>query len=448
MKISRRIHQRIRVKNLLLTLMLLAAIGGLAWLSTRYTLETDITANAGNTLSPASVKLLASMPDKLAITVYMKADQPIRSQIAQLVDRYKRHKPDLSLTFIDPDTQPEKTRELNIGAAGAILVDYQGRTEKLTFIDESSLTNALLQLANAHERWITFLTGHGERSVEGQANFDLEQFGKELARRKINAQTINLATLPAIPDNSALLIMTAPAVPLLANETEIINRYIKQGGNLLVLTDPDAVHLDTLEQRLGIHRLPGAVMDASTQLYGITDPSFVLVAEYASHAITQGFQTTTIYPAAAALEMDAESDFQAEAILSSAQQSWTETGPVKGNVQFDADGDEKQGPLPIAYALTRAINEKTQQRIVVVGDGDFLSNAYIGNVGNLDMGLRMVNWLIHDDRFIDIPAKTASDKSLQLTETSVAVIGFGFLLVIPLSLMGTGFLIWRRRKRR
>jgi hypothetical protein len=448
MKISRRIHQRIRVKNLLLTSMLLAAIGGLAWLSTRYTLETDITANAGNTLSPASVKLLASMPDKLAITVYMKADQPIRSQLAQLVDRYKRHKPDLSLTFIDPDTQPEKTRELNIGAAGAILVDYQGRTEKLTFIDESSLTNALLQLANAHERWITFLTGHGERSVEGQANFDLEQFGKELARRKINAQTINLATLPAIPDNSALLVMTAPAVPLLANETEIINRYIQQGGNLLVLADPDAVHLDTLEQRLGIHRLPGAIMDGSTQLYGITDPSFVLVAEYAPHAITQGFQTTTIYPAAAALEMDAESDFQAEAILSSAQQSWTETGPVKGNVQFDADGDERQGPLPIAYALTRAVNEKTQQRIVVVGDGDFLSNAYIGNVGNLDMGLRMVNWLIHDDRFIDIPAKTTTDKSLQLTETSVAVIGFGFLLVIPLSLMGTGFLIWRRRKRR
>ncbi|MGJ0493046.1 GldG family protein [Methylobacter sp.] len=448
MKISQRIHQRIRLKNLFLTLTLLVAIGLLAWLSTRYTLETDITANSGNTLSPASVKLLASMPDKIAITVYMKSDQPIRSQIAQLVDRYKRHKPDLSLTFIDPDAQPEKTRELNIGAAGAILIDYQGRTEKLTFVDESSLTNSLMQLANAHERWITFLTGHGERSVEGQANFDLEQFGKELARRKINAQTINLATLPAIPDNSALLVITAPAVPLLPKEIEIINRYIEQGGNLLVLTDPDAKHLDTLEQRLGIHRLPGAIMDDNTKLYGITDPSFVLVAAYAQHAITKGFQTTTIYPAAAALETDAESNFQAEAMLSSAQQSWTETGSISGEVRFDADGDEKQGPLSVAYALTRTINEKTQQRIVVVGDGDFLSNAYIGNVGNLDMGLRMVNWLIHDDRFIDIPAKTATGKSLQLTETSVAVIGFGFLIVIPLLLTGSGFFIWRKRKQR
>jgi len=89
-----------------------------------------------------------------------------------------------------------------------------------------------------------------------------------------------------------------------------------------------------------------------------------------------------------------------------------------------------------------------EQRIVVVGDGDFLSNSYIGNVGNLDMGLRMINWLIHDDRFIDIPAKIATDKSLQLSQISVAVIGFGFLVVIPLLLMGTGFYIWRKRKQR
>ena len=72
----------------------------------------------------------------------------------------------------------------------------------------------------------------------------------------------------------------------------------------------------------------------------------------------------------------------------------------------------------------------------------------IGNVGNPDMGLRMVNWLIRDDRFIDIPAKTAADNSLQLTQTAVAVIGFGFLIIIPLLLIGTGLFIRHKRKQR
>lgn len=448
MKISRHIHQQIRLKNLFITVALLCMIGTLAWLSTRYTMQSDVTSNAGNTLSLASQKLLESLPDKIQVTAYIKKDPALRSQISQLVDRYKRYKPDLTLTYIDPDSQPEKTRELNIAPTGMILIEYQGRTEKLAFIDESSLTNALLQLANADERWVTFLTGHGERSPDGIANFDLGQFGKELDRRKIRAQTINMATMPAIPDNSALLVITAPAVPLLAGEIDLIKQYIRQGGNLLMLSDPDNQQLALLQQHLGLRQLKGTIVDSRSKLYGIDDPSFVLASEYAPHPITQGFQTITVYPVTAALEIDEETDFQAEALLSSAPQSWTETGAIAGKILFDADSDEKQGPLVFAYALTRDIDKKTQQRIVVVGDGDFLSNAYLGNVGNLDMGLRMVNWLIHDDRFIDIPAKTATDKSLQLGQITVALIGFGFLIVIPLLLMGTGFYIWRKRKQR
>jgi ABC-type uncharacterized transport system involved in gliding motility auxiliary subunit len=448
MKISPHKHQQIRLKNWGITLALLCLIGALAWLSSRYSAEIDITRNNSNSLSQASQKLLESLPGKIELTAYIKKDPALRSQIAQLVDRYKRHKTDLTLTFIAPDSQPEKVRELNIDATGAFIVEYQGRTEKLNFIDESSLTNALLQLANADERWVTFLTGHGERAPDGIANFDLGQFGKELDRRKIKAQALNLSTMPDIPGNSALLVLSAPAVPLLAGEIELIKRYIQQGGNLLLLTDPGNRHLDALLQTLGLRQLPGTLVDSSSKLYGINDPSFVLTSNNPPHPITQGFQTISLYPVTAALEIGEETNFKAVELLKSATQSWTETGPIAGKILFDADGNEKQGPLTFAYALTRDLDKQKQQRIVVVGDGDFLSNAYLGNVGNLDIGLRMTNWLIHDDRFINVPAKIATDKSLQLTQTSVAVIGFGFLVIIPLLLMGTGFYIWRKRKQR
>ncbi|WP_262965550.1 GldG family protein [Methylobacter psychrophilus] len=448
MKLSPRIHQQLRLKSTLVTALLLFVLGTLAFLTTRYSIQTDITNNAGNTLSQASQKLLLSLPDKVTVTAYIKQGQPIRTQIAQLVDRYSRYKANLTLNFIDPDFEPEKTRELNIGPEGIIIVDYQERTEKLTFIDESSLTNALLQLTNANERWITFLTGHGERSPDGIANFDFGQFGKELAHRKINAQTLNLVTLPAIPDNSALLVIAAPKVALLTGEIAIIKGYIQRGGNLLVLTDPDNKQLTDLLKFLGIKQLDGIIVDSNSTLYGIDDPSFILVSEYAPHPVTKGFQTITLYPVVAALEIDGKTDFTSSPLLSSSAKSWTETGAIKGKIRFDANGQEKQGPLAFAYALTRNFNKTTQQRIVVVGDGDFLSNAYLGNVGNLDMGLKTVSWLIHDDRFINIPAKIASDKSLQLTQTAVAAIGFGFLLIIPLVLIGTGFIIWHKRKQR
>lgn len=448
MKLSRHLHQRIRLKNFLVTTALLCLFGILAWLSVRYPLQTDITKNAGNTLSTVSQKLLATLPDKVHITAYVKKGLPIRLQIAQLVNRYTRHKKNVTLSFVDPDTKPEKARELNIGAEGLVLIDYQGRTEKLSFIDESSLTNAILQLAKAEERQVTFLAGHGERSPEGIANFDYGQFEKELNRRKIRSHSVNLAIVPAIPDNSALLVMSTPSVPLLPGEIELIKSYLQRGGNLLLLSDPGNRHFDPLLSYLGLMQLPGTTVDATTNLYKISDPTFIIASEYTQHPITRNFQLITLFPAATGFEIGDETEFLSIPLLNSSAKSWTETGSLSGKIRFEPDSDERQGPITFAYALTRGLETDTEQRVVVVGDSDFLANAYIGNVGNLDLGLRMINWLAHDDRFIDIPAKSTPDKSLQLTKTSVAVIGFGFLIVLPLLLAGTGFFIWRRRRRR
>lgn len=436
-----------RLKNALLTLAFIALIGGLAALTQRFSGQVDITSNASNTLSEASQKVLANLPDKVQITAYLKKDAAIRRQIEQLVARYSDYKADVNLTFVDPASIPEKTRELNIGSEGGIIIDYQGRIERLIFMDEASLTNALLQLANANERWVSFLAGHGERVANGIANFDFGSFGKALDQHKIKAQSLNLATVQAIPDNSKLLVISAPAVPLMAGELTLIKQYIDNGGNLLLLTDPNNTNLNPVLDWLGIRVLAGVLVDGQSKLYGIDDPSFVLASEYTKHPITKGFQTITVYPVTAALDSDLTSPFKAEALLSSAKQSWTETEVVSGKIRFDAGGVERAGPLNFAYALTRTI-KNTEQRIVVVGDGDFLSNTYIGNVGNLDMGLRLVNWLIHDDKFIDIPSKTTPDGSLQLSPTAIAVLSFGFLIILPVLLLVTGFFVWRRRNRR
>jgi ABC-type uncharacterized transport system involved in gliding motility auxiliary subunit len=436
------------LKNSLLTLMLVSILGGLAALTHHFTWQADITGNASNTLSETSQKIIATLPDKLQITAYIKKDIGLRRQIEQLIDRYRVYKADINLEFIDPESIPEKTRELNIGAEGGIMVEYKGRIERLVLIDESALTNALLQLVNANERWVSFLSGHGERAATGVANFDLGILGKTLDQHKIKAQALNLATVPAVPDNSSLLVISSPPVALMKGELMLIKQYLDKGGNLLLLADPNNTQLTPLLDYLGIRVLPGMLVSEQSKMYGVDAPSFVLASEYAKHPITKGFQTITVYPTVAALEVEPTSPFETTALFSTDKQSWTETSPVNGKVSFDANSDEKAGPLTFAYALTRDIDKDTQQRIVVVGDGDFLSNTYIGNAGNLDIGLRIINWLIHDDKFVDIPAKTTPDASLQLSPTAIALIGFGFLIMLPVLLLAAGFWVWRKRNRR
>lgn len=447
MKISQHMHQRIRLKNGLLTFVILAILIALAWLSRQHSMQIDVSAHANNTLSTASQKILTTLPDPIQVIVYIK-EKNLQKQVAQLLNKYERFKSNISIHYIDPSTVPEKSRELDIGPQGAIVVSYKDRSEKLNYLDESTFSNALLQLANTKERWITFLTGHGERSISKKANFGLSLFSKQLQRHKIKARTINLAKVSTIPNNSSLLVLTAPTVPLLAGELNIISNYIQQGGSLLLLTDPENQHLKVIEQQLGVNKLVGKVVDMSSGLYGIDDPSFVLISEYQGHPITANFNNMTVFPITAALAINEESAFESAVLFKSIRRSWTESGAITGEIRFDPDTKEQEGPLAIAYALTRTFLNKKQQRVVVVGDGDFLSNAYLGNVGNSELGFRMINWLTHDDQFIEIPYKITQEKTLHLSKISLAIIGLAFLFGLPLLLMITGIIIWRKRKRR
>jgi len=114
-------------------------------------------------------------------------------------------------------------------------------------------------------------------------------------------------------------------------------------------------------------------------------------------------------------------------------------------LHFDKRKDTP-GPVVIAMALQRHINDR-DQRIVVVGNGAFLSNTYAGNGGNVDLGVNMVNWLAGEEHLITLQPRTAKDSNIVLSRTELNVISIGFLLVLPLLLAGTGGYVWLKRRR-
>ncbi len=517
MRMDRRARLRLRVQHALFVALWTALVVLAGWLAQEYSREFDWTAGGRNTLSEVSQRVVERLQAPVEITAYARPDEMLRKRIEDLVARYRRARPDaFELRFVNPDREPERVRELGIRFDGTLVVRYRGRTEQVSTLSEQALTAALERLMRAGERRLVFLTGHGERSPEGAANHDLGRFGRELERRGIRYTTANLARTPELPDGTGVLVIASPATALLPGEARIVRDWVARGGNLLWLLDPGegTAGLEALLESLGLKVLPGTVVDASAPVFGIDDPTFVVVPEYPSHPITSGLRLITLFPRAAALEAAPKEGWHAAQVLRTLPRAWNETGPIRGEVRLDPERGERAGPLTLAVALTRPRpaaqgeseaakakgdasgdagearakageetpaqaagsntapaaaddaeaprqgggegeeaeegeeGEKGEQRILVVGDGDFLANAYLGNGGNLDLGLAMVNWLLHDDVLVQVPAKAAPDRSLALSRTASALIGIGFLLVLPLGLIGTGVLIWWRRSRR
>lgn len=452
MKVTRRTRFLLHSQTLVSTLLFTGVIGLLAWLSTQYVFQADWTAGNRNTVTDDTRTLLAELAEPVTVTAYARENELLRRQIRELINSYRRFKDDITLEFVNPDSAPERVRELGITSDGELVISYQGRSEHIQALNEQQLTNALLRVSRTEDRWIVFLSGHGERDPLGEANHALGLFGKEMQRKGLKAQSIQLLEA-GIPVNARVLVVAGPRVRLLPGEVAMLQDYVARGGNLLWLAEPGDLHgLEPLAEALGIAFLPGKVVDATTQAFGIDNPSFVLVTRYPNHSITSELQSVSVFPEAAALEINA-SEWQTLPLLTTLSRAWTELGALEGEIRFDPDTDERAGPLDIGVVLTRSLEATeeataTEQRIIVVGDGDFLSNTYLGNAGNMNLGMNMLHWLSHDDAFIDISVKAAPDTHLELGRGARTAIGLGFMAGLPLLLLISGVVVWLRRRRR
>ncbi len=451
MELTKKNRRNLKFQNITFIVLFIIAMFLIAWLTQKYKFESDWTATQRNTLSAASIELLKKIDDDISITAFTReADiSQQRLLIKDLVGKYQKHKKNIELAFINPEVDPTTTRKLGIQAEGEMIISLGGRTEHLLSIREQDLTNTLQRLLRSGNHTIRFLTGHAERKPDGKANHDYQLFTKNLKDKGLQISTLNLTETIFIPKDTTTLVIAGPQINYLQGEVKLIQDFIKQGGNLLWLQEPGNLYkLAPLAKQLNIEFIKGVIVDPTTQMLGIPATS-ALAENYPPHAITQNFTVGTLYPHSGGLKLlDAKgTHWKASPLVQSTTRSWLEAGKLQGVVEFNPSIDT-MGPITIAMVLENSSNKDKTQRIVVVADSDFISNQYLGNLGNKDMGLKIFNWLNNDDKLISIAATTAPDQQLQLDPMLWAIIGLFFLAGLPVIFIASGIIIWRKRRNR
>ena len=453
MKITKKIRLQLRLQSSLFFLLLIAFAGVLAWLSTQYTFSFDLTANQRNSLSEPTLRLLGKMQKPLKITAFVTPVNEVKESLDTLFKRYQQQQPLIEYQSLNPDLVPDQLRTLNIRRDGEVVIQFGERSENITQVNESNVTNAMARLLRAGDRWIVFVQGHGERDPFGEANHHYQLLGAQLSQKGFNVETVHLTDTTSIPENTDVLVIADASTDFLEGERKLIERYAEEGGNLVWLNEPGSHTLDVLADKLELSFLPGVIVDPSTQLLGLKRVDFALVADYPRHAITTAIDSLSLYPTAQAIDFSGEqTDWQATPLMVTHERTWNETGELKGDITFGDNDDEQTGPLTIGMALTRSLQNEDgkllTQRIIVAGDADFLSNQYLGNGSNLALGLNLFNWLSHDDDLIAISPRRAIDTHLELSDTQQIIIAALFLVLMPVLLLGSGIRIWLVRRKR
>jgi len=452
-----------RIQHLIFIILLLGCIGFAGWISNEYDIRSDWTAGKRHSLSEETLQLLDSLSSAVKVRSYQTNDPALNQAINEILLRYQNNASDFSFQLINPDIFIEQAKKDAIQRYGQTVIEYQGQLEHIDSLNEESLSNALLRLQRKQKPNLLFVSNHNERSITDKSNSGYSTLASQLSNKGFNSQSINLLD-EALPDKnnddeSNVLIIGSIQTPLLASEQEKILDFIKAGGNLLWLQDPQQQSsLKTLQNKLQINFIDGTLVDNNpeiSRMLKLSHPAMIPVLEYKMHPITEKMQYFTLFTVASAIQTYTEQSSENSQpwihsdLLISSENSWAETGDLASIVEFNPAKDT-QGPLALGIAQQRQIEINQQliaQRVVVIGDTDFISNSNIGHGANLDFIIQTMNWLAEDDRLITISPKTAPDLTLKLSPTYTSIIGIFFLIGLPIILFSSGAYIWFKRRK-
>lgn len=438
-----------KLSSSLLFLLLTSIV---AWLSYQHTFSFDATNGNRNTLAQPTQQLLTGLKKQLTFTAYVPDEAELHQQIRELVAKYQKFNDTILLEIINPDLDPERALADGVENQRQVVLKLGQQSEVLGSVSEQSVVNALQRLQRSDDRLVIFIEGHKEADLYSDKSSGLSDIATELHRKGYKLQPHALLSTNSLPENTSFVIIAAPKQAYLPEEVRIIEQYIKEGGNLLWLEEPNKkTGLESLQKTLTITIPKGRLLSVDNKsMLNTNSPTIIPITRYGEAELMQQQQGQTLFSSATLVQRDlAEKpiwDF--DSILTTSNKVWleTNTSPVSKDIKFDPDSADIAGPVALGMALSREIKDK-QQRIVVIGDSSFMRNGFIGYAGNLELTERLFNWLSANEHLLVIPAKIAPDTKLEMQDWQLYSLGVFFLLIFPMGLITVGLVRWVRRKK-
>jgi hypothetical protein len=251
-----------------------------------------------------------------------------------------------------------------------------------------------------------------------------------------------------IPKEATAVMIIGPQRPFLPDESAAINRYVKNGGRILVALDPEN-HVDLHEILDPLQVEYHDTMLANDQVFARrthtdADRTNLVTATFSSHpSVTTllriGTRAPVVLPGAGWIDAKRGRpiDIQVDSPIKAHYATWADKN---GNFQFDA-GESRR-----AWEVAAAVS-KGQSRAFVIADSDCFSDEAIVMPGNELLTLDVMHWIMGDEAYQGL---VSSEMDLPVTHTRKqdVVWFYSTIFVAPALVLGFGYLTTKKRRRK
>jgi ABC-type transport system involved in multi-copper enzyme maturation permease subunit len=488
------VDPRRRIEHALQVALAAVALVNVAVFAGRHADRGDWTAGHVYSLSERAAQVLAGLPAAIEVTVIVPTTigggrpNPLHAELREVLARMAAAGPSLRIKFVDPDRDHQEAsaaiaefaltgRELADGVVlirsgqGASLrkahllptdlVTYAtGPDVQVTgprvkeFRGEEALLGKFLAVTDPRRLVVCATQGHGEPALDS-----LEPYSGHAHLRDLLVDAglqVRVADLTG-PEGLAgcdILLVGGPQGPLPAAEVARIERFVGDGGDLLLLAGAVILRgrsglaphgLEELLSRRGIRFGERVVVDPTPMAGATPFLAFTLQEGWGDHPATARLVGQAI-SLLQVRELDVEGP--ATFLLQTSERGWAEAdiaGLTRGEPPRLDPGVDRPGPVPVAAAAAVG-----GARIVAVASADFALNAMLREEVVYDRGrdflLNAVGWLGEKDALLGLRPRPREHVKLVLQEDQLSAMSWVCLLGLPGfgALLGV-MVLWRRR---
>jgi ABC-type uncharacterized transport system involved in gliding motility auxiliary subunit len=486
------------------TLAVVAILALINFLGTQYVGRFDLTENRIFTLAPETLQVVRNLKQPVKVWVF---DPQQNNQDRELLESYHRLGNQVSYEFVNPNAQPTLAQQFGVKKVGDVYVQlaanqrqqFVQNTNDQERLTEAKLTNAIAQATSTGQAHVYFVQGHGERPTEASQEA-ISLAVKGLQDKNDVVKPLNLAESPKFPTDANVVVVAGPQKGFLKPEVDALTSYLNQGGNVLLLLDPNGnPGLDSLLTAWGVTLDKRIVIDASNRVAGLS-PADVTVTQYGDHPITKDFYNKLSYfTGAQAVDVKKTPGIESTPLLFTSDRTWAESNIKQQPLKFDPQSD-RQGPLVLGFALSRSVAKpasapspktspsptaspnaqaspspaptasaspsvspsaspsptgeanpaaakKPESRLVVIGNSSFAADGSFNQVVNGDVFLNSVRWLSQDEQqSLSVRPKEAKNRRITLSGQQANLAAWSSLVILPLIGFGTAFGVWWKRR--
>jgi hypothetical protein len=354
--------------------------------------------------------------------------------------------------MVDPTQSPGEIQRLGADPfLATVVVETDGRIERAATPSEQDVTAVLARLLRPEKPILCLIQGHGEIDPESASEDGWSKAVDLLEQNGFVVRPVNLLVRPEVPGECRAVVLANARTDLGPAAPELV-RFLSGGGRALVLTDPTSTFDPNVLLRpyaLGVAR--GIVVEGDDDARLPDDPLTPVVGRYRSPLPIVRRLPPTVFPGAQAVQVG--EDRLGEGLAASEVVATTRLGYLERNpdeYRFDS-GTDLEGPIILMGAADRSSNVGgtiTRTRVVVTGEADFSTNAYLDQAGNSTLLVRSLDWLTVDDDLVSVSTNLGRYRPLALSEGRIRYARLLTAGLVPLMFLLVGAMVWAVRRGR